>query len=86
MGKRILINGLIIVAAVGTGVYVTLGPWRMVGKQDAQTQVHVTDMKRAEAHRMQKLDEVDRAESSIGREEAARKAGYFGNGEADGKH
>jgi hypothetical protein len=81
MWKRLLINGLIILSAVCVGVWVTMGPWRKFQSENVVTQKRVQEMKITEAQRLQLLQEADRAESSIGREEAVRKAHYVGPGE-----
>ncbi len=79
--SRIWINVGIIAWAIGAGVWVTMGPWHVYGKQKAQAEQRIKDMNRAEANGIKLLEAEDRAQSSIGREEASRKAGYIGPGE-----
>ena len=63
------------------GVFVTLGPWRVVGKQRAQADTQTKAMNAAETNTIKLSQQEDRESSSIGREEASRKAGYIGPGE-----
>ena len=81
MKKKLLINSFIILWAVGSGVAVTMGPWRVYEKQKAQSEKRVHEMNAAEANGIKLLEAEDRAQSSIGREEASRKAGFIGPGE-----
>ena len=79
--NKILINGFIVIWAVGAGVAVTMGPWHVYGKQKAQSELRVKEMNQAEANGIKLIEAEDRAQSSIGREEASRKAGFIGPGE-----
>lgn len=78
---KLLINGLIIVSAVGLGLYVTQGSWRSYVKYRADAEFHTRQMNDAEKARLKKLDDANRAETSIGKEEQARKDGYLGRHE-----
>jgi hypothetical protein len=82
MRKKVLINGIIILWAVASGIAVTMGPWRVYGKQKAQSEERVRAMNIAEEKGIKLLEAEDRAQSSIGREEAVRNAGYVGPGES----
>jgi len=81
MRRKQWINGLIILWAVASGVAITMGPWRVYGKQKVQSEQRIREMNAAEAHGIKLLEAEDRAQSSIGREEAVRKAGYVGSSE-----
>jgi hypothetical protein len=81
MGKRLLINGVIIVSAVIAGVTVSLRPWRLYRQENELAQTRVKVMRGAEADRDRMLKSEARHRSSIGREEDARGANYLGPGE-----
>jgi hypothetical protein len=81
MWKKIWINGVIIVLACLAGGAVTAKPWQVFFKQRAQSDAHMREMRIAEANGIRLLQAEDRAESSVGREEASRAAGYIGPGE-----
>ncbi len=81
MGKKLLINGMIICCAVGAGVFVSLKPWQVYQKQSEDAKRRVEEMHNTESRRDQLLRTEARVQSSIGREEQARKAGYLGPGE-----
>jgi hypothetical protein len=81
MGKRILINGVIMFWAIAAGVFVSLKPWHVYQKQNEEAKQRVKDMEKAESVRDQLLSKEAREQSSIGREERVRKAGYLGPGE-----
>jgi len=81
MGKRLLINGVIICWAIAAGVFVSLKPWQVYQKQSEDAKQRVREMRAAENHRDDLLRTEARLQSSIGREEQARKAGYLKPGE-----
>lgn len=81
MWKKLLINGFIIFWAIAAGVCISVKPWQVYQKQSEETKQRVKEMQDAESRRDQLLSKEARAESSIGREEQARKAGYIGPGE-----
>ncbi|MDR3690901.1 MAG: hypothetical protein P4L46_16095 [Fimbriimonas sp.] len=81
MGRNLWINGLIVAGAIGVGIAVTMRPWTVYMKQKADSEKSIARMNVAEAHGIKLLEVEDRAQSSIGREEAARKAGYIGPNE-----
>jgi len=79
--QRLWINIFIVAWAIIAGVVVTLGPWHVVTKQRAQADKDTKEMTQAESNAIKLLQQEDRESSSIGREEASRKAGYIGPGE-----
>ena len=81
MRKRLLINTVIIVWAIAAGIFASIRPWQVYQKQNEESKVRVKEMSAAEANRDELLKKEGHAQSSIGREEAARKAGYLGPGE-----
>jgi len=81
MRNRILVNGLIILCAVGSGIAVTMKPWTVFNQQSLRAKERVRQMKEAESRRIKLLEDEDRAQSSIGKEERTRKAGFVGPGE-----
>jgi len=81
MGKKLLINGLIIFGAVSAGVCVSMKPWQVYQQQNSEAKQRVDEMRAAEGRRDLLLRKEARVQSSIGREEQARQAGYLGPGE-----
>ena len=81
MVKKLLINGVIMCLAIGLGVSLSLKPWQVYQKQSEDAKKRVQEMHAAEGRRDDLLKNEARAQSSIGREEQARKAGYLGPGE-----
>lgn len=81
MIKRLLINGIIVFWAIAAGVFVSLKPWQVFQKQSTEAKQRVKEMHDAETRRDLLLRTEARMQSSIGREEQARKAGYLGPGE-----
>jgi len=82
MRKRLLINGLIISWAIAAGVFVSIKPWQVYRKQNEDAIQRKREMHDAESRRDDLLRKEARAQSSVGREELARKAGYLAPGES----
>lgn len=81
MWKKLLINGFIATWAIAAGVFVSLKPWQVYQRQNEEAKHRIKEERDAEARRDQLITKEARAESSIGREELARKAGYVGSNE-----
>jgi len=78
MLKKLLINSVIVVGAVGAGVYMSLRPWQVYQQQSKEARRHTIEMHKAEDHRDDLLRKEARAHSDIGKEELAREKGYLG--------
>lgn len=81
MQRKVLTNTLYVGAAIGTGLLLSYGPWRMVAKQRAVTQSKLIEMRAAEKRRADDIREAAMVESSPGRERLAREHGYVQPGE-----
>ena len=81
MQKKIVVNGVIIFWAIAAGIVVSIRPWQVYFKQSDEAKLHVKEMNHAESRRDILLSKEARAQSSIGHEEQARKAGYLGPNE-----
>ncbi len=81
MGKKILINLLVVAVAVGAGLTASRKPWEVWLEQRQRTADQVAQTRRSESRREELLREEARAKSSIGREELARGQGYLKAGE-----
>ncbi len=81
MRNKLVINGLIICSAIVIGGALTVGPWRVFMVQRAQESARVQQMHLAESNTIRLQQAQDRADTSIGHEEASRKAGFLGPGE-----
>jgi hypothetical protein len=75
------INAAIAILAIGTGLILSMRPWRMVHTQEQDTAKHVAEMKAAEAERAELLKEEARARGSVGKETMARALGYVKKGQ-----
>jgi len=79
-GKN-LITGLVVLAAVATGIAMSGRTWQVWRDQREIADSQSTEMRESEANRERLLKEEARVKSAIGREELARKMGYVGKGE-----
>lgn len=78
---RAIFNVLFIGAAVGTGLYLSRGPWQMYRQQKSKADQAQGQMRAAEKEREQLTKENAHSDTPAGREEAARKAGFLKPGE-----
>jgi hypothetical protein len=78
--KRIW-NTVFVVAAVATGVALSLKPWQVYAEQRTLANEKIAEMERAEASRTTLMEKKVRMTNSTGREEIARNYGYVRAGE-----
>ncbi|MCW5941763.1 MAG: hypothetical protein KIS66_06005 [Fimbriimonadaceae bacterium] len=82
MKARMLITGLVVLAAVGTGALLSREPWRLYREQQAKTDQSLRAMRAAEDKSANLTRQKAHADSPLGREELARKMGFRKPGEA----
>ena len=78
--KRIW-NTVFVVAAVATGVALSLKPWQVYSEQRSLANEKIAEMERAEGSRTTLMEKKVRMTNSTGREEIARNYGYVKAGE-----
>lgn len=78
--KRIW-NTVFVIAALSTGVALSLKPWQIFLEQRKLASDKVSEMTAAEANRTKLMEQKVRLESTTGREEIAREQGYLRPGE-----
>lgn len=81
MNRKGLWNGLFIAAAIGAGIALSMKPWQVYEVQRDKASSAVQEMREAEHNRAELTRQKARYESSLGREELARKMGYTMPGE-----
>lgn len=81
MKRRVILNVLLFVCAVGLGVGLSLEPWRVYLRQKAETTKLTKEMQDAEERRAADLRRASEVESPAGRERTARERGYRKPGE-----
>ncbi len=81
MGKRLLVNSLIIVWAIAAGIFVSLKPWRVYQHENDLTHRRVIEMRNAEDARDKLMRSELKLQTPLGQEEEARAHGYLGQGE-----
>lgn len=81
MARKALLNVVVVVAALGTGLYLSRAPWKAYRQQRSLANAQMREMRDAERQRADLLHEEARVRSSVGREELARKAGFVRPGE-----
>ena len=81
MKNKRIFNTLFVVAAVATGVGLSLKPWQILTEQRELANKNISEMTAAEANRTKLIEQKVRLESSTGREEIARRQGYLKPGE-----
>ncbi len=77
LGWRIVI----VVAALGTGMYLSRKPWEVYREQKAKASAVTLEMNKAEKEREKMMDEKASVDSALGREKAIRDAGWTKPGE-----
>jgi len=78
---RVFWNVLFVGAAVGTGLYLSRGPWQMYRVQHAKAEQAQAQMRNAEKEREELTKESTYSDSPAGREQIARDHGYIREGE-----
>jgi hypothetical protein len=81
MKAKAIWNSLFVVAAVAAGLLLSAKPWQVYTEQRALADQSIEEMREAEKNRNELTRQKARYESSIGREELARKQGYLAEGE-----
>jgi hypothetical protein len=76
MNKKLALNTLFVLSAVGLGVAFSIKPWQVYRKQKDLATAAVVDMKKAESSRAELTRKKAQYESAIGKEELARSQGY----------
>jgi uncharacterized protein YpmB len=66
----------IAIAAIALGISLSMKPWRVYAKQQAETEQQLHDMKRVEQQHVLDLEQKTQIDSFGGREELARKQGF----------
>ena len=66
----------VVVAAVGTGLYLSRKPWTEYSEQRKLARQAETEMSQAESERAEYVKQTARAETFTGREAIARERGY----------
>lgn len=74
--NRLVVSSIIVVSAVGLGVGLSLKPWQVYREQRKLADDAVVEMRQAESKKTALTRKRAQAESSLGREELARKQGY----------
>ncbi len=72
---------IVILLAVVVGLGLSVKPWQMYRKQQTQANKSMAEMRESEAKKEELLKEESKKKSSLGQEEQARGAGYYGPGE-----
>lgn len=74
--NRLVVTSIIVASAIGVGVGLSLKPWQVYREQRRLADDAVREMRQAEGKKIELTKQRAKAESSIGREELARKQGY----------
>jgi hypothetical protein len=81
MKRKILINGVIIGAAIVTGAVLSAKPWQAYHEQQRTANDAIADMQASESQRESLVRQEAKARSSVGKEEIARSRGWLPPGE-----
>ena len=76
MYKNLVINLLLVVAAVGAGFLLSQKPWQVFQSQRKATQAQLEQMREAEKQYVGDVQVRAKIGTSLGREELARKQGW----------
>lgn len=79
--NRLLINGIIIVLAIATGIALSIRPWQVFHEQRSAADKTISEMRAAELRRSKLNIEQAKWDSQTGKEELARDKGYIKKGE-----
>ena len=76
MTRKLVLNLVFVVVAVGVGLFLSLKPWQVFREQKDIANRSVADMRQAERSRAELMKKKAEVESSVGREQLVRDAGY----------
>ena len=76
MKRKLFLNGLFILAAVGLGIALSIKPWQVYRLQRNAADAALLDMRKAESERADLSRKKAQYESTLGKEELARNQGY----------
>lgn len=74
--NKLVVNSIIVASAIGVGVGLSLKPWQVYREQRKLADEAIREMRVAESKKIELTRQRAKAESSLGREELARKQGY----------
>ncbi|MCC7434940.1 MAG: hypothetical protein IT363_09670 [Methanoregulaceae archaeon] len=74
--NKLVVTSIIVVSAIGLGVGLSLKPWQVYREQRKLADDAIREMRTAESKKTELTRQRAQAESSLGREELARKQGY----------
>jgi hypothetical protein len=81
MTRKLVWNVVFVLVAVGIGLSLSLKPWRVFNEQREIANRSVAEMHQAEKERARLMKTKAEVESSVGREQLVREAGYRKPGE-----
>ena len=81
MTRKLVWNVVFVAAAVGVGLFLSLKPWQVFSEQKGISDRSVAEMHKAEKSRAELMRQKAGIESSVGREQLVRDAGYRKPGE-----
>jgi hypothetical protein len=81
MTRKFLFNTIFVLAAIGLGIYLSIKPWQIYRQQRGIADQARIEMQKADRTRADLIKKKARIESSTGREELVRNAGYRKPGE-----
>lgn len=79
--RRYALHGLLLVLAIGLGLFFSLGPWKLYAEQKQRANASEAEMREVQGERAELTRERSYAESPVGREELARGMGFKKPGE-----
>lgn len=74
--NKLVVTSIIVASAIGLGVGLSLKPWQVYREQRKLADDAIREMRVAESKKTELTRQRAKAESSLGREELARKQGY----------
>lgn len=81
MTRKWIFSVLLVLSAVGLGVYLSRKPWQVYAEQRASAEAARREMQAAERERADLLRQKAHVDSPMGKEELAREAGFVKPGE-----
>ena len=81
MTRKLVWNIVFVAAAIGVGLFFSLKPWQVYGEQKGIADRSAAEMHKAERSRNALMRQKAGIESSVGREQLVRDAGYRKPGE-----
>ncbi|HEY3779653.1 MAG TPA: hypothetical protein VGL56_01120 [Fimbriimonadaceae bacterium] len=76
MNRKLLLNSLFVLSAVGLGVGLSIKPWKVYRLQRQAADTAVADMRTAEKDRAELTRKKAQYDSELGKEDLARDEGY----------